>query len=69
MIDEYLQRAGVGPAEIKQVMLVSMPQAGTEQALRLKQVDAAVLADVFRERAIAAGVSIFCSRTTNSSEH
>jgi len=32
-----------------------MPQAGGEQALRLKQVDAAVLADVFREKALAAG--------------
>ena len=55
MIDEYLQRAGVSPAEIKQVTLVPMPQAGTEPALRLKQVDAAVLADVFREKAVATG--------------
>jgi ABC-type nitrate/sulfonate/bicarbonate transport system substrate-binding protein len=55
MINEYLKRGGLAPDEIKQVTLVSMPQAGSEQALRLKQVDAAILADVFREKAVAAG--------------
>jgi ABC-type nitrate/sulfonate/bicarbonate transport system substrate-binding protein len=55
MIDEYLQRGGLSPTEIKQVTLVPMPQASTEPVLRLKQVDAAVLADVFREKAVAAG--------------
>jgi ABC-type nitrate/sulfonate/bicarbonate transport system substrate-binding protein len=55
MIDEYLLRAGLSPAEIKQVTLVPMPQASAEPVLRLKHVDAAVLADVFREKAVAAG--------------
>jgi ABC-type nitrate/sulfonate/bicarbonate transport system substrate-binding protein len=55
MINEYLKRGGLAPGEIKQVTLVAIPQASAEQTLRLKQVDAAVLADVFREKAVAAG--------------
>jgi ABC-type nitrate/sulfonate/bicarbonate transport system substrate-binding protein len=55
MIDQYLQRGGLDPAEIGQVTLVAMPQGNAEQSLRLKQVDAAVLADLFREKAVAAG--------------
>jgi ABC-type nitrate/sulfonate/bicarbonate transport system substrate-binding protein len=55
MIDEYLLRAGLSLAEIKQVTLVPLPQPSAEPMLRLRQVDAAVLADVFREKAVAAG--------------
>src|SRR5207244_1071753 len=40
MINEYLKRGGLAPGEIKQVTFVAMPQASSEQALRLKQVDA-----------------------------
>jgi ABC-type nitrate/sulfonate/bicarbonate transport system substrate-binding protein len=55
MIDVYLQRHGFSPAEIKQVTLVPMPPASAEHVLRLKQVDAAILSDVYRDKAMAAG--------------
>jgi ABC-type nitrate/sulfonate/bicarbonate transport system substrate-binding protein len=55
MIDVYLQRHGLRPDEIKQVTLVPMPPASAEHVLRLKQVDAAILSDVYRDKAIAAG--------------
>lgn len=55
MIDVYLQRAGLSPAEIEQVTLVPMPPASAEHVLRLKQVDAAILSDVYRDQAITVG--------------
>jgi ABC-type nitrate/sulfonate/bicarbonate transport system substrate-binding protein len=55
MIDVFLQRYGLTPAEIKQVMLVPMPPASAEHVLRLKQVDAAILSDVYRDKALATG--------------
>lgn len=55
MIDVYLQRHGLSPAEIKQVTLVPMPPASAEHVLRLKQVDAAILSDVYRDKAMAVG--------------
>jgi ABC-type nitrate/sulfonate/bicarbonate transport system substrate-binding protein len=55
MIDVFLQRHGLSPAEIKQVTLVPMPPASAEHVLRLKQVDAAILSDVYRDKAMAAG--------------
>jgi ABC-type nitrate/sulfonate/bicarbonate transport system substrate-binding protein len=55
MIDVYLQRHGLSPAEIKQVTLVPMPPASAEHALRLRQVDAAILSDVYRDKAMAVG--------------
>jgi ABC-type nitrate/sulfonate/bicarbonate transport system substrate-binding protein len=55
MIDVYLQRRGLRPDEIKQVTLVPMPPASAEHVLRLKQVDAAILSDVYRDKAIAVG--------------
>jgi ABC-type nitrate/sulfonate/bicarbonate transport system substrate-binding protein len=55
MIDVYLQRAGLSPAEIKEVMLVPMPPASAEHVLRLKEVDAAILPDVYRDKALATG--------------
>jgi ABC-type nitrate/sulfonate/bicarbonate transport system substrate-binding protein len=55
MIDVFLQRWGLTPAEIKQVTLVPMPPASAEHVLRLEQVDAAILSDVFRDKAMATG--------------
>jgi ABC-type nitrate/sulfonate/bicarbonate transport system substrate-binding protein len=55
MIDVYLQRHVLRPDEIKQVTLVPMPPASAEHVLRLKQVGAAILSDVYRDKAIAAG--------------
>ena len=55
MIDVFLQRYGLTPAEIKQVTLVPMPPASAEHVLRLKQVDAAIPSDVFRDKAMATG--------------
>ena len=55
MIDVFLQRYGLSPAEIKQVTLVPMPPASAEHVLRLKQVDAAILSDFYRDKAMATG--------------
>jgi len=55
MIDVYLQRHGLSPAEIKQVTLVPMPPASAEHVLRLQQVDAAILSDIYRDKAMATG--------------
>ncbi|HTT79036.1 MAG TPA: ABC transporter substrate-binding protein [Stellaceae bacterium] len=55
MIDVYLQRHGLSQAEIGQVTLVPMPPASAEHVLRLKQVDAAILGDVYRDKAMATG--------------
>jgi ABC-type nitrate/sulfonate/bicarbonate transport system substrate-binding protein len=55
MIDVYLQRSGLSPAEIKDVTLVPMPPASAEHVLRLRQVDAAILSDVYRDKATAVG--------------
>jgi ABC-type nitrate/sulfonate/bicarbonate transport system substrate-binding protein len=55
MIDVYLQRNGFTGAEIKEVTLAPMPPASAEHLLRLRQVDAAILSDVYRDKAIAAG--------------
>jgi ABC-type nitrate/sulfonate/bicarbonate transport system substrate-binding protein len=55
MIDVYLQRSGLSPAEIKAVTLMPMPLASAEHVLRLEQVDAAILSDVYRDKAMALG--------------
>ena len=55
MIDVYLQRHGLHPDEINQVTLVPMPPASAEHVLRLEQVNAAILSDVYRDKAMATG--------------
>jgi len=54
-LKEYLARNGVGQAEIKQVMLVSLPPINVEQALRQGQTDVSVLTSVYRDRALERG--------------
>jgi ABC-type nitrate/sulfonate/bicarbonate transport system substrate-binding protein len=55
MTKEYLHRQGLSKQEIAQVMLVPLPPASTEQALRQKQVDVASLGQIFREKAVERG--------------
>jgi ABC-type nitrate/sulfonate/bicarbonate transport system substrate-binding protein len=55
MLREYLARAGLPPAEAKQVTLVVMPPISSEQALRQHQVDVAVLNGIFRDKALERG--------------
>jgi len=43
MLKEYLYRAGLSPEDIKQVTLVTAPPGSSEQLLRQKQVDVALL--------------------------
>jgi ABC-type nitrate/sulfonate/bicarbonate transport system substrate-binding protein len=55
VIDEYLQRNGLSAEEISRVTLVPQPPSGQEQTLRYKQVDAAILDGIFREKAVDRG--------------
>jgi ABC-type nitrate/sulfonate/bicarbonate transport system substrate-binding protein len=55
MLREYLARAGLTPAEAKQVTLLVVPPINGEQALRYDQVDVATLGSVFRDRALERG--------------
>ncbi|MDG4759189.1 ABC transporter substrate-binding protein [Micromonospora sp. WMMD710] len=55
VLKTWLARGGLSPAEIKQVELVALPPVNTEQSLRQKQIDVAVLGGVIRDKAIAGG--------------
>lgn len=55
IVKEYLRRGGVSAEDAKKVTLVPLPFISTEQALREGVIDAAVLEDVFRERALERG--------------
>ncbi|CAH2603275.1 ABC transporter substrate-binding protein [Rhodovastum atsumiense] len=55
VLQEYLRRAGLAPAEIAQVTLVVLPPSNAEQALRLRQIDAVFLSPIFREKAASRG--------------
>lgn len=55
IIKEYLARNGIGQEDIKKVTLAPMPFISAEQALRQGVIDAAVLEDIFREKAVARG--------------
>ncbi|MFB7715970.1 MULTISPECIES: ABC transporter substrate-binding protein [unclassified Nocardia] len=52
---EWLHQQGLSDAEIKQVQLVVLPPANTEDALRKGQIDAAALGSVFRDNAVDRG--------------
>ncbi|MCM0678833.1 ABC transporter substrate-binding protein [Micromonospora phytophila] len=51
----WLSRGGLSAEEIKQVELVALPPVNTEQSLRQKQIDVAVLGGVIRDKAVANG--------------
>jgi ABC-type nitrate/sulfonate/bicarbonate transport system substrate-binding protein len=55
MVKEFLFRAGLTSEDARQVTLVVLPPVNGEQALRGKQVDVAVLGDIYRDRAIEHG--------------
>lgn len=55
VIDTYLQKNGLTPAEVQKVQLVVLPPNDSEQALRRGQVDAAALSGVLQDHAVAAG--------------
>ncbi|MEV0677371.1 ABC transporter substrate-binding protein [Actinosynnema sp. NPDC050436] len=55
MLGIYLQRNGFSRDEAASVEVVVVPPVSTEQALRQRQVDVAVLGGIARERAVAAG--------------
>lgn len=55
VLREYLSRNGLSKAEAEQVTLVVVPPVVSEQALRQKQVDATMLNNVLRDKAIERG--------------
>ncbi|MFI9384565.1 ABC transporter substrate-binding protein [Kutzneria sp. NPDC052558] len=52
MLDIYLQRNGVDPKKAEPLVI---PPINTEQSLRQKQIDVAVLGGILRDKALAAG--------------
>jgi ABC-type nitrate/sulfonate/bicarbonate transport system substrate-binding protein len=55
VLREYLARSGLTPEEAKQVTLVVVPPVSAEQTLRARQVDAATLGGVLRDKALERG--------------
>lgn len=55
MLDIYLQRGGLSRAAIGKVEPLVVPPVNTEQTLRQKQIDVAVLGGILRDKALAAG--------------
>ena len=55
ILDEYLKRGGLTPAEIKQVVPTVLPPVPTEQALRAGQIEVAGLQGAIRDKAVARG--------------
>lgn len=55
VIKQYLRKNGLTEDEIKQVQLIIIPPANAEQTLRQKQVDAAMLGGIFKDKAYERG--------------
>ncbi|MFF9869478.1 ABC transporter substrate-binding protein [Streptomyces sp. NPDC013953] len=55
MLDIYLQRGGLSAADADKVEPLVVPPVNTEQSLRQKQIDVAVLSGVLRDKALAGG--------------
>ncbi|UUU29857.1 ABC transporter substrate-binding protein [Streptomyces sp. CA-210063] len=55
MLDIYLQRGGLSRAQIGDVEPLVVPPVNTEQTLRQKQIDVAVLGGILRDKALATG--------------
>jgi ABC-type nitrate/sulfonate/bicarbonate transport system substrate-binding protein len=55
MLDLYLQQGGLSRAETGKVEPLVIPPVNTEQTLRQKQIDVAVLGGMLRDKALAAG--------------
>ncbi|MGW0790155.1 ABC transporter substrate-binding protein [Streptomyces sp. NPDC002911] len=55
VLDIYLQRGGLSRTEIAEVEPLVVPPVNTEQTLRQKQIDVAVLGGILRDKALATG--------------
>ncbi|MEV7520932.1 ABC transporter substrate-binding protein [Streptomyces sp. NPDC091371] len=55
MLEIYLSRNGVSKADAAKVEALVVPPVNTEQALRQKQIEVAVLGGVLRDKALATG--------------
>ncbi|MFD7324071.1 ABC transporter substrate-binding protein [Streptomyces sp. NPDC059875] len=55
MLDIYLQRGGLSEAEIGKVEPLVVPPVNTEQSLRQRQIEVAVLGGILRDKALATG--------------
>ncbi|MEU6284378.1 ABC transporter substrate-binding protein [Streptomyces sp. NPDC047028] len=55
MLDIYLKRQGLSQADIGKVEPLALPPVNTEESLRQKQIEVAVLGGVLRDRALATG--------------
>lgn len=55
ILDEYLTRNGFSQSDLKKVERVVVPPVNTEQSLRQKQIDVAVLGGIIRDKALARG--------------
>ncbi|HEY5833762.1 ABC transporter substrate-binding protein [Streptomyces sp.] len=55
MLDIYLQRHGLTPAEIAKAEPLVVPPVNTEQSLRQRQIDVGVLGGILRDKALATG--------------
>ncbi|MFJ7070573.1 ABC transporter substrate-binding protein [Streptomyces sp. NPDC101115] len=55
MLDIYLQRGGLSSADAGKVEALVVPPVNTEQSLRQRQIDVAVLGGVLRDKALANG--------------
>lgn len=52
---EWLSSSGLSGEQAKQVSMIALPSINGEQALRQKQVDAAMLGSIFQHKAVARG--------------
>lgn len=55
VLDTYLQRNGFSPAELGKVERIVVPPVNTEQSLRQKQIEVAVLGGILRDKALVTG--------------
>ncbi|QGV77130.1 ABC transporter substrate-binding protein [Streptomyces ficellus] len=55
MLDIYLQRSGISAADAGKVEALVVPPVNTEQSLRRRQIDVAVLSGLLRDKALAGG--------------
>ncbi len=55
VLREYLHRGGLNRTQAEQVAMIPLPAINAELALREKQVDVAVLGNIFRQKALARG--------------
>lgn len=55
MLDIYLQRGGLSQADIGKVEPLVVPPVNTEQSLRQKQIEVAVLGGILRDKALETG--------------